>query len=187
MKNRINQVVTSAGVVGASFMPVFAQADFVSDSKAALELKNYYFNRDYRESSGQNKREEWAQGFILNVESGFTEGTVGFGLDVVGMLGLKLDSSPDNSGTGLLARSSVAEPGAPSYARRAHDNYSKLGITGKALLLDRRENEKLAKAARNNPALFVEDALGLDAYSALEATTLILTEQALKTVTEVLG
>ena len=117
MKNRINQVVTSAGVVGASFMPVFAQADFVSDSKAALELKNYYFNRDYRESSGQNKREEWAQGFILNVESGFTEGTVGFGLDVVGMLGLKLDSSPDNS-----------------YARRAHDNYSKLGITGKARL-----------------------------------------------------
>ena len=64
---------------------------------------------------------------------------------------------------------------------------AKLGITGKALLLDRRENEKLAKAARNNPALFVEDALGLDAYSALEATTLILTEQALKTVTEVLG
>lgn len=63
----------------------------------------------------------------------------------------------------------------------------KLGITGKALLLDKRENVKLAKAARNNPALFVEDALGLDAYSALEATTVILTEQALKTVTEVLG
>ncbi len=74
MNNRINKVVTSAAVMGASFMPVFAQADFVADSKAALELKNYYFNRDYRESSGQNKREEWAQGFILNVESGFTEG-----------------------------------------------------------------------------------------------------------------
>ena len=134
MNNRINKVVTSTAVMGASFMPVFAQADFVSDSKAALELKNYYFNRDYRESSGQNKREEWAQGFILNLESGFTEGTVGFGLDAVGMLGVKLDSSPDNSGTGLLARSSVAEPGSPSYARRAHDNYSKLGITGKARL-----------------------------------------------------
>ena len=64
---------------------------------------------------------------------------------------------------------------------------AKLGITGKALLLDRRENEKLAKAARNNPDLSVEDALGLDAYSALEAKTVILTEQALKTVTEVLG
>lgn len=63
----------------------------------------------------------------------------------------------------------------------------KLGVTGKALLLDRRENGNLAKAARNNPALFVDDALGLDAYSALEAKTVILTEQALKTVTEVLG
>ena len=48
---------------------------------------------------------------------------------------------------------------------------AKLGVTGKALLLDRRENENLAKAARNNPNLFVEDALGLDAYAALEATT----------------
>ena len=64
---------------------------------------------------------------------------------------------------------------------------AKLGVTGKALLLDRRENGNLAKAARNNPDLFVEDALGLDAYAALEAKTVILTEQALKTVTEVLG
>ena len=64
---------------------------------------------------------------------------------------------------------------------------TKLGITGKALLLDRRENGNLSKAARNNPDLFVEDALGLDAYAALEAKTVILTEKALKTVTEVLG
>lgn len=64
---------------------------------------------------------------------------------------------------------------------------ARLGITGKALLLDRRENEKLAKAARNNPYLVVEDALGLDAYSALEASAVILTELALKKVTEVLG
>ena len=64
---------------------------------------------------------------------------------------------------------------------------ARLGVTGKALLLDRRENEKLAKAARNNPDLLVEDALGLDAYAALEAGTVVLTEQALKTVTEVLG
>ena len=97
--------------MGAGFMPLFAQADFVADSKAALELKNYYFNRDYRESSGQYKRAEWAQGFILNLKSGFTEGTVGFGLDAVGMLGIKLDSSPDRSGTGLLSRYSEPEPG----------------------------------------------------------------------------
>ena len=63
-----------------------------------------YFNRDFRDgtSSQQSKRDEWAQGFMLNFESGYTDGTVGFGLDALGMLGIKLDSSPDRTDTGLL-------------------------------------------------------------------------------------
>lgn len=132
MKKTITHVVTGASLIGAGLLPAMAQAEFVKDSAATLELKNYYFNRDYREGPGQSMRAEWAQGFLLNLQSGFTEGTVGFGLDAVGMLGLKLDSSPDRSGTGLLSRASVAEPGKPSYARRAHDDYSKLGVTAKA-------------------------------------------------------
>jgi hypothetical protein len=71
----------------------------------------------------ENKREEWAQGFILNLESGYTQGTLGFGVDALGMLGVKLDSSPDRSGTDLLPRDS---------RNRAEDDYSKLGVTGKA-------------------------------------------------------
>jgi hypothetical protein len=97
-------------------------AGFIEDSKASLELRNFYLNRDFREDPGQNKREEWAQGFILNLESGFTQGTVGFGVDAIGMLGLKLDSSPDRSGTDLLPRDSKNRP---------EDDYSKLGVTGK--------------------------------------------------------
>lgn len=97
-------------------------AGFIEDSKASLELRNFYLNRDFRENTGQNKREEWAQGFILNLESGFTQGTVGFGVDAIGMLGLKLDSSPDRSGTDLLPRDSKNRP---------EDDYSKLGVTGK--------------------------------------------------------
>ncbi|MFI8372753.1 OprD family porin [Pseudomonas helleri] len=134
MKLLMNHAVTGAGLIGASLLPGLAHADFIGDSSAALELKNYYFNRDYREDAGQSKRDEWAQGFILKVQSGYTEGTVGFGLDAIGMLGLKLDSSPDRSGTGILARSGTSEPGKPSYARRAEDSYSKLGITGKVRL-----------------------------------------------------
>lgn len=127
MKNKNLNLLLS----GVGLFSIQAHADFVKDSKASLELKNYYFNRDYREGAGQSKREEWAQGFILNLQSGFTEGTVGFGVDAVGMLGIKLDSSPDRSGSGLLARDNEAEAGKPSYARRARDEYSKLGITGK--------------------------------------------------------
>ncbi|QCI13193.1 OprD family porin [Pseudomonas putida] len=118
-------------MTGVGLLSVQAHADFIKDSKASLELRNYYFNRDYREDAGQSKREEWAQGFTLNVQSGFTEGVVGFGVDAIGMLGLKLDSSPDRSGSGLLARDNEAEPGKPSYAKRAQDEYSKLGVTGK--------------------------------------------------------
>jgi len=82
-----------------------------------------YFNRDYRDgtSAQQSKRDEWAQGFMLNLKSGYTDGTVGFGVDALGMLGVKLDSSPDRTGTGLL----------PTDDGRAVDEYSKLGLTGK--------------------------------------------------------
>lgn len=78
-------------VAAASLVPM-AQAAFIEDSSATLQTHNIYLNRDFREGSGQSKREEWTQGFILDVQSGFTEGTVGVGLDALGMLGVKLDS-----------------------------------------------------------------------------------------------
>ncbi|BAN49131.1 OprD family porin [Metapseudomonas resinovorans] len=100
------------------------QAEFINDSKASLELRNFYFNRDFRqENAPQSKAEEWAQGFLLRYESGFTEGTVGVGVDAIGLLGVKLDSSPDRSGTGLLKRD--RETG------RAQDEYGELGATVK--------------------------------------------------------
>ena len=98
---------------------------FLEDSKAKIQTKNFYLNRDFRDGSGQNKRDEWAQGFILDYQSGFTTGSVGFGVDALGMLGVKLDSSPDRTGTGLLP---VHDDG------RAPDEYSKLGLTGKVRL-----------------------------------------------------
>ena len=98
-----------------------AFADFIGDAKGSLSTQNYYFSHDFRDGAGQVKREEWAQGFILKLESGYTEGTVGFGVDAMGMLGVKLDSSPDRTGTGLL-------PG------RGEDEYSKLSLTGKVRL-----------------------------------------------------
>lgn len=107
----------------AGIAPV-SQAAFFEDSSATFETRNMYFNRDFRDgtSSQQSKRDEWAQGFMLNFESGYTEGTVGFGLDALGMVGIKLDSSEDRTGTGLL----------PTHDDgKAADEYSKLGLTGK--------------------------------------------------------
>ena len=68
-----------------------ASADFIKDSRASLELRNFYFNRDFRQDGAmQHKAEEWAQGFLLRYESGFTEGPLGFGVDALGLLGVKL-------------------------------------------------------------------------------------------------
>ncbi len=102
-----------------------AHADFVNDSKATLELRNFYFNRDFRQdNAAQSKQDEWAQGFLLRYESGYTDGTVGVGVDAIGLLGLKLDSSPDRAGSGLLPRGRSAP-------REAADDYSELGLTAK--------------------------------------------------------
>ena len=84
-------------------IPLTAQAAFIEDSKASLELRNFYMNRDFRsEGATQSKAEEWAQGFLLRYESGFTEGTVGVGVDAHGFAGFKLDSGGGRAGTGLL-------------------------------------------------------------------------------------
>ncbi|MCY1331203.1 Porin-like protein NicP [compost metagenome] len=123
-KTSLARAVALAALGASVTLPGIAQAEFIKDSKASLELRNFYFNRDFRqEGANQSKAEEWAQGFLLRYESGFTEGTVGVGVDALGLLGVKLDSSPDRSGTGLLKRD--RETG------RAQDEYGELGLTAK--------------------------------------------------------
>lgn len=121
--SRLTPTALASAAALAGVAPL-SQAAFFEDSSATFETRNMYFNRDFRDgtSAQQSKRDEWAQGFMLNLQSGYTEGTVGFGLDALGMLGVKLDSSPDRTGTGLL----------PTHDDgRAADQYSKLGLTGK--------------------------------------------------------
>jgi large subunit ribosomal protein L4 len=62
-----------------------------------------------------------------------------------------------------------------------------LGIEGKALLLDARGNDNLTRAAANHPRLVAMDALGINVYDAMNAGTIVFTEDALRTVTEVLA
>ena len=128
LKTPIARGVALATLGATLAIPSMAQAAFIEDTKAGLELRNFYFNRDYRGeggNAGQSKQDEWAQGFLLRIESGFTEGTVGFGIDALGLLGVKLDSggSGDDrrTGTGLL----------PAGASGAPDDYSSLGVAAK--------------------------------------------------------
>ncbi|PVZ40239.1 OprD family porin [Pseudomonas sp. CC120222-01a] len=72
---------------------VFAQAagaaGFVEDSKLSLSSRTMYFNNDNRDGGADNR--ESGQGFKLDYISGFTPGTVGFGVDAQALWGIHLD------------------------------------------------------------------------------------------------
>ncbi|HLD68728.1 MAG TPA: OprD family porin [Pseudomonas sp.] len=137
-KSPLAQAVAFATLGSGLILPTLAQADFIQDSKASLETRNFYMNRDFRQDLGEpnppaitgksptayrSKSEEWAQGFLLRLESGYTEGTIGFGVDAIGTLGVKLDSGRGESGTGLLQ--------VDRDTGEAQDSYGDLGVTAK--------------------------------------------------------
>lgn len=101
-----------------------ASGDFLSNSKASLGMRNLYFNNDNRDgTAAPSKTEEWAQGFMLDFKSGYTDGPVGFGVDTLGLLGITLDS-----GKGRHVGSSMTPSDSGS---RAVDEWGRLGLTGK--------------------------------------------------------
>ena len=92
----------------AATIPTFAHADddatqdgFVEGSSLKIHARNYYMNHDIRSPHADDSK-EWGQGFIGKFESGFTQGTVGFGLDAYGLLGLKLDGGGGTDGSSIL-------------------------------------------------------------------------------------
>ncbi|MBE7376552.1 OprD family porin [Pseudomonas sp. AL-54] len=115
----------------AQLMVMPAQGAFIEDSKASLDLRNFYFNQDTRNQSAPSSK-EWGQGFILNFQSGFTEGTVGVGVDAIGLLGVRLDGG-GRSGKAGIDRTPGALFPLDSDGNAEHD-YSKAGATAKARL-----------------------------------------------------
>ncbi len=117
--------VTSLGLA-ASLPSSALAAGFVDDAKVSLGLRNFYINRNFVDPAyPQGKAEEWTQSFILDARSGFTEGSVGFGLDVLGMYAVKLDGGRGTRNTGLLP---VHDDGRPA------DDFGRLGVAAKAKL-----------------------------------------------------
>ncbi|ANC02266.1 TPA: OprD family porin [Pseudomonas putida] len=99
-------------------------AGFIEDSKATLNLRNFYINRNFVDPSNpQSKAEEWTQSFILDARSGFTEGPIGFGVDVLGLWSVKLDGGGGTYGTALLPRHDDGRPA---------DDFGRLAVAGKA-------------------------------------------------------
>ncbi|WP_235978992.1 OprD family porin [Zestomonas carbonaria] len=109
---------------------------FVEGSSLHILNRNFYFNRDARHGQSVAPRdngysEVWAHGIVGRFESGFTRGTVGFGIDAFAMLGLQLDSGDGRNGSGTSVDILPSD-----HDGHTQDNYAKAGGAAKVRLLD---------------------------------------------------
>ncbi len=116
----VSQASAAVSNNGLILIPASADVEnnegFIESSTATLNNTTVYFSRDFRSPNApQSKREETATGFVLNFESGYSQGPIGLGFDTIAMMGIKLDSEQDDAGTGLLP-SSFGNTGPANYA-----------------------------------------------------------------------
>ena len=89
MKKSTLALAVSVGVMATQA----GAAGFWDDSKATVSSRTMYFENDNREqftSTKASDQRETAEGLLFNFISGYTPGTVGFGLDLQGMYGIHL-------------------------------------------------------------------------------------------------
>jgi len=82
----------------------------------------------------------------------------------------------------LLSNLSVEEPKTKTLA----DKVTKIGVEGKALIVESFENTNLALAARNNPRLQLVDPLHVNVYDVVNSRYIVLSQDALQRLTEAL-
>ena len=108
---------------------------FIEGSSLTVLNRNYYFNREHRngESSptGNGYSEAWANAIITKFESGFTQGTIGVGVDAFAMIGIKLDTGGGRNG----GRSTFDVLPVNSNGE-ARDEYTKVGGAAKIRAFD---------------------------------------------------
>lgn len=127
-------ILTTACTAGFA-MPSMASAEeaqhgFLEDSKLTITAKNLYYDNDNRDSySGQDR--EWGQGFILNFTSGFTEGTVGVGIDALGMFGYRLDGGGRNGKAGQDRNPGNGNLFPTKHSGRSKESFGSFGVAPK--------------------------------------------------------
>ncbi|MFK3790183.1 MULTISPECIES: OprD family porin [Pseudomonas] len=110
------------GILSATQAMADGQADakgFVEDSSLKVLLRNAYINRDKKD--GNDDQREWGQAAIGTFSSGFTQGTVGVGVDAFGLYALRLDKGSHSGGQGI-----------DFFKRSEHGNKTPAGDLAKA-------------------------------------------------------
>ncbi|OTG67621.1 OprD family outer membrane porin [Acinetobacter silvestris] len=96
----------------------------IDQSTVSVTAKNVYIDRNYiGEKVAQPAAKEWAQSLMLNINSGYTEGLIGAGLDIYAGTGVKLWGDAEHRGAGILPyNSKTGEP---------IDTFAEIGATAK--------------------------------------------------------
>ena len=100
------------GVLSATQAMANDQADakgFVEASHLNVLARNAYISPDYKH--GNHDKAEWGQGFLGTFTSGFTQGTVGVGVDAFGIYAVRLGSEGKLSGAGGIDFFKVGDSG----------------------------------------------------------------------------
>lgn len=128
LKKQIGLLALTVISAGHAVADGQAQANgFVEDSHLNLALRNAYINRDYKDHSRRaGDSAEWGQAFMANFASGFTQGTVGVGVDAFALYGVRLDGGQGRSGNGGIDFFKQGDSGA------AADDLSRAGGAIKA-------------------------------------------------------
>jgi len=109
MKWSVIAMAVAAGTSQLAFASAQSESKgFVEDADLSLLLRTTYFNRDFKD--GAPDRRSLGQGFITKFESGFTQGTIGVGVDAWGILGVRLDGGRGVNYTAMFELDSEGRP-----------------------------------------------------------------------------
>lgn len=129
MNRSFSNIGLLLGIAGGLFVEE-ASAEFLKDSKATLTLRNYYLNQDTR-NADVPRLDQWGQGFLLDFKSGYTEGVVGFGLDVLGTYAIRLDDGGRAGKTDIDRAPGSAGMFPLESNGKSKRDFGRVGVTGK--------------------------------------------------------
>lgn len=101
-------------------------AGFLEDSKASVSSRTLYFDNNVREGYRASDQEETATGLKFDYISGFTQGTVGFGLDAQAVVGFGLGGGIKHHNAGTANTVVPTDTDGSSV-----DSWSRLGANAK--------------------------------------------------------
>ncbi|PQP04710.1 MULTISPECIES: OprD family outer membrane porin [Pseudomonas] len=132
-------------------------AGFIEDSKASVSSRTMYYDADTRNTpSGTSpafakyRQRETAEGLKFDYLSGFTQGTVGFGIDAQALVGIHLDGGKGHHPTGN------DNSFFPSDGKESADEWSRLDANVKARF-SKTEAHLGGALAPNLPILIAND------------------------------